>query len=60
MKRIVYKILPVFVIDLYIKKIKRPPCIKCEGIGVLNINDKEYICENCALIMSELSCKSNT
>lgn len=51
--------LPAFAIDYYIKKIKRPPCIKCEGIGVLNINDKEYICENCALIMSELGSESN-
>lgn len=54
MKKIAYKVLPAFLIDLYIKKIKRPPCIWCDEVGVLELNEKEYVCENCAQIITEI------
>lgn len=54
MKRIIRRLIPLWLSDLYLRKIKRPPCIRCEEIGVLKINDKGYICETCAQIMSEL------
>lgn len=55
MKRFLYRIVPLWVMDMYITKIKRPPCVMCDEIGELKLEDGRYICSNCAQIVGELS-----
>lgn len=48
------KLIPLWLRNMYITKIKRPPCIKCERVGELELDDGTYICEICAQVQSEL------
>ncbi|WP_311907665.1 hypothetical protein [Carnobacterium divergens] len=40
---------------MYITKIKRPPCVMCDEVGELELEDGRYICSNCAQIVGELA-----
>ncbi|TDR53692.1 hypothetical protein [Paenilisteria rocourtiae] len=49
------KIIPFWLRNWYLTKIKRPPCIMCDRIGELELEDGTYICGICAQIQGELA-----
>lgn len=53
--KFVNRIIPLWLIELYLKKVKRPPCVNCNEVGILKLEDGKYICTNCAQIQSELA-----
>ncbi|MBY4581306.1 hypothetical protein KM192_00940 [Pediococcus pentosaceus] len=45
----------LFFYDWYLLHIKKPHCSLCGQIATLKVNKKDWICETCAQIQSELS-----
>ena len=53
--KFVNRIIPLWLVELYLKKVKRPPCVNCNEVVILKLEDGKYICTNCAQIQSELA-----